>query len=417
MSAHRMAAVDAQFYWMSAKVPNDDFLLYAFGGEPADCPRAIDQVCRRARACPDLTIRVQEGSSLTYPQWVPAAVGPEWVIRHDLPDHSWRDCLQAVSALADDQLDVRQMPWRLHVFTPVLGIQGVPGAGTVAVLQVPHALADGVRASAMAAWLFGRAAPVQEPARPSAGFLPWRAIDAARAHRRLVRDIRAGLLAPGVGPRPLQSTNARPGSARSLRTLVRRRSQLRGPTVTVGVLAAVSTALSTLLGEETDSLCAEVPMAKPGVPHAHNHFGNVTVGLYPELGHDARVERIATDLANGRRRLEHPATRAADLAFAAVPAALLRWGVGQFDPETRPTQVAGNTVVSSVNRGAADLSFGGAGVVLTAGYPALSPVMGLTHGVHGIGDTVAISVHAAESAFQSEGADIDAYLELLDAAL
>jgi hypothetical protein len=33
--------------------------------------------------------------------------------------------------------------------------------------------------------------------------------------------------------------------------------------------------------------------------------------------------------------------------------------------------------------------------------------------VHGIGDTVAISVHAAESAV----ADIDAYLELLDAAL
>lgn len=24
-----MAAVDAQFYWMSAKVPNDQFLLYA----------------------------------------------------------------------------------------------------------------------------------------------------------------------------------------------------------------------------------------------------------------------------------------------------------------------------------------------------------------------------------------------------
>jgi hypothetical protein len=75
--------------------------------------------------------------------------------------------------------------------------------------------------------------------------------------------------------------------------------------------------------------------------------------------------------------------------------------------------VAGNTVVSSVNRGPADLSFGDAPVVLTAGYPALSPAMSLTHGVHGIGDIVAISVHAAESAV----ADIDAYLELLGAAL
>lgn len=52
-------------------------------------------------------------------------------------------------------------------------------------------------------------------------------------------------------------------------------------------------------------------------------------------------------------------------------------------------------------------------MALTAGYPALSPVMGLTHGVHGIGDTVAISVHAAESAVP----DIDVYLGLLDAAL
>ena len=417
MSAHRMAAVDAQFYWMSAKVPNDDFLLYAFDGEPADCSRAIEQVCQRARACPELTMRVRERSRLTYPQWAPAAVGPERVVRHDLPDHSWRDCLEAVVGLADAQLDARRMPWRLHVFTPVLGIPGLLGAGSVVVMQVAHSLADGARGSAMAAWLFGRAAPVPEPARPSAGVFPWRAIDAARAHRRLVRDIRAGLLAPGVGSRPLQSTNARPGGARSVRALVRRRSQLRGPTVTVAVLAAVSTALSRLLGDEADSLGAEVPMAKPGVPQAHNHFGNVAVGLYPELGLDARVERIATDLANGRRRFEHPATRAADLAFAAVPAALLRWGVAQFDPDTRLTQVAGNTVVSSVNRGAADLSFGDARVVLTAGYPALSPAMGLTHGVHGIGDTVAISVHAAESAFQSECADIDEYLELLDAAL
>ncbi|EUA73139.1 hypothetical protein I553_9295 [Mycobacterium xenopi 4042] len=52
-------------------------------------------------------------------------------------------------------------------------------------------------------------------------------------------------------------------------------------------------------------------------------------------------------------------------------------------------------------------------MVLTAGYPALSPAISLTHGVHGIGDTIAISVHAAESAI----ADIDAYLHRLDAAL
>lgn len=96
-----------------------------------------------------------------------------------------------------------------------------------------------------------------------------------------------------------------------------------------------------------------------------------------------------------------------------MPGPLLRWGVSEFDPDVRPSRVSGNTVVSSVHRGAADLSIGDARVVLTAGYPALSPVMGLTHGVHGIGDTVAISVHAAESAVP----DIDAYVRLLDEAL
>ncbi|MCV7125596.1 hypothetical protein AWC15_01185 [Mycobacterium lacus] len=408
-----MAAVDAQFYWMSAKIPNDQFLLYAFDGEPADLGQAIERICRRARACPDLRMRVEDGRALTYPKWVPATVGPEQVVRRELLDGTWRGCLDAVVGLAGDQLDVRRMPWRLHVFTPVLGIPGVHRPGAVAVMQVAHALGDGARASAMAAWLFGRAAPVPSVARWRAGLLPLRAADAARTHRQLVRDTRAGPLAPGVGSRPPLSINARPEGARAVRTLVRHRSQLPGPTVTVAVLAAVSAALSGLLGDAAGSLGAEVPMAKPGVPHAHNNFGNVAVGLYPGLERDDRARRIAADLANARRRFQHPATRSADRAFAALPAPLLRWGVSKFDPDVRPARVAGNTVVSSVDRGAADLSFGGAPVVLTAGYPALSPVMGLTHGVHGIGDTVAISVHAAESAVS----DVDAYLQFLDAAL
>ncbi|MGB6209841.1 WS/DGAT domain-containing protein, partial [Mycobacterium sp.] len=223
----------------------------------------------------------------------------------------------------------------------------------------------------------------------------------------------AGLLVPAPGPRPVLQTNARPAGARTVRTLIRHRTQLQGPTVTVAVLAAVSSALSGQLGDAAAALGAEVPMAKPGVRQAHNHFANVTVGLYPDLSRQARVDRIAADLAGARRRFEHPAVQASDRAFAAVPAPLLRWGVSRFDPDARPSQVSGNTVVSSVYRGPADLRFGAAPVLLTAGYPALSPAMGLVHGAHGIGDTVAISVHAAESAV----GDIDEYLARLDAEL
>jgi hypothetical protein len=413
MTTYRMAPVDAQFYWMSAKIPNDQFLLYAFAGEPAVLGQAIDELRCRAQACQDLTMRVDDGSILTYPKWVPAAVEPAHVVAHQLADGTWRDCLDAVVRLAEHQLDIRRMPWRLHVFTRVRGIPTSTAPGTVAVMQIAHALADGARAAALAAWLFGRTAPVPEVAVPSPGCLARRAIEAARTRRKMISDTRAGRLPPPVGPRPPLSTNAAPAGARAVRTLVRHRSQLGGPTVTVAVLAAVSAALSAHLGESADSLGAEVPMVKSHARQAHNHFGNLVVGLYPQLPWEVRTRRIAADLANGRRRAEHPAARSADRAFAAVPAALLRWGVAQFDADARPTMVSGNTVVSSVNRGAGDLHFGAAPVLLTTGYPALSPAMGLTHGVHGIGDTVAISVHAAESAV----GDIDAYLQRLDAAL
>ena len=59
-----------------------------------------------------------------------------------------------------------------------------------------------------------------------------------------------------------------------------------GPTVTIGVLAAVSAALSghlRELGDDPSLLGAEVPMARSGPRLAHNHFGNVGVGLYPEF--------------------------------------------------------------------------------------------------------------------------------------
>ena len=407
-----MTAVDAQFYWMSAKVPSDEFMLYAFDGETPDFERAVDEVRSRAQACPALQRRVEDGSPLTYPRWVSTVIAPDQVLRHDLDDDSWGGCLDAVASLVDDQLDIRRVSWRMHLFAPVHGIPGSTGPATVAVMQFAHALCDGPRALAMAAWLFGRPTLVPEIA-PSSGFLPWRGLVAAQAHRNQVRDTRAGLLPPAVGAQPALSTNDRPTGARSVRTLLRHRAQLKGPTATVAALAAVSGALSGHLRDAAPTLVAEVTMAKPGVPQAHNHFANVTVGLYPELNQPTRLRRIAADLANARRRSEHPAVLAADRAFAAVPAPLLRWGVSLFDPEVRPAQVSGNTVVSSIYRVPTDLRLGDARVVLTAVYPGLSPAMGLTHGVWGAGDMVTVSVHAAESAV----GDIDDYVARLDAEL
>ena len=416
MAVRRLSAVDAQMYWMSAKIPNDQFLLYGFAGVPAEVEQAVRVIRERARGCAELRLRVRDRGLLTYPAWVIGDVGADQFVVHDLADRTWAGCLTAVAGLAENQLDAQAMSWRLHVFTAIEGVPGA-GTGTVAVLQATHAFGDGVRSSALAAQLFGRhgTVPAVKSPMPFRGAaLPWRGVRAARTQRQMDRDTEAGLVPPQADSRPALHSNNRPAGTRTVRTVVRHRDQLSGPTVTVAVLAALSTALSEHLrefGDDTATLGAEVPMAKSGVRHAHNQFGNVGVGLYPELEFGERTDRIAGDLAQRRRRAAHPAMSASSRAVAAVPASLLRWGVAQFDPDVRSPIVTGNTVVSSVDRGAPDLTFGDAPVVLTAGYPGLSPMMGLTHGVHGIGDTIAVSVHAAESAI----GDVDAYVERLAA--
>ncbi len=422
MTTRRLTPTDAQTFWLSAKIPNDTFLLYGFAGVPTNLEQALDDIASRARGCADLTVRIEDRGTLTYPAWVRRDVDRSQFVVHDLDDRSWAGCLAAVSRLIGDQVDARILAWRLHVFTDVEGVPGVAGPGTVAVLQISHALGGGGRTCAAAALMFGRVGGVVPAISPSSTgpvMLPLLGFRAARAHRRLVADTEAGVVPAQAELRPVLRTNARPSGATSLRTVIRKRSDLSGTKVTVGVLAGVSGALAThlrTLGDDPSALGAEVPMAKPAPRVAYNHFGNVGVGLYPDLVADARRTRIAEDLDARRRRGAHPAIRAADRAFAATPAPLLRWGMERFDPDLRVDAVTGNTVVSSVNCGPADFAFGGAPVTVAAAFAGLSPMMGLTHVVVGVGDTLSISVHAAESAVG--GLDgLDAYVARLEAAL
>ncbi len=414
MTVRRLTAVDAQFFWMSARIPNDQFLLYAFAGVPARLDAVLADLAERATGCEDLRLRIVDDNRWRYPRWVRGPVEPAQFTVHG--ERDWDGCLADVAALADQQLDPRVASWRLHVFAPVHGAPGASSAVTVVVLHATHSLADGTRMAELAGWLFGRPVAVPPIPAPDHGSLVLRSVAAARTHRAMVRDLHAGRLPAPYDPQPLLPTNTRPAGRRGVRTLLRRRWELsRGSTVTVAVLVAVAAALDGYLrdrGTEPPRLSAEVLLAKPGIRLAQNHFRTIGIGLHPELDPVARSAAISADLQAGRARAEHPATLAAERAFAATPAPLLRWGVAQMDPAAPAPLVAGATVVSSVNRGPADLHFGGAPVLWTAGYPALSPMMGLTHGVHGIGDRIAISVHAAESAV-----DIDDYVGRLDRAL
>lgn len=401
MSSERMAAADAQLLWLSAKVPNDQFLVYVFDGTP-DIPAGLEEVRRNAEGFQELRLRVCDDSPWRYPRWVSAEIGAEQFAVHQATESGdWSACLDSVARL--DQLDVTRMAWRVNIFPPA-----------VVVVQVSHALGDGTRSAALAAALLGRRVPIPAVT-PDRGNVLWRGIGAARAHRAMVRDTEAGSLEPPPAPRPSLSVNAHPTATSVLRTLVLDRARLHRPTVTVAALSAVAEALGGYLaerGEDVSLLGAEVPMAGSSTAKARNDFRNVSIGLHPELDRERRAARIAWDLGAARRRAEHSATQASVAAFASVPALLLRWGMGQFDPAARSATVSAHTVVSSVNRGPADLTFGGRRVVLTGGYPALSPMMGLTHGVHGIGDVVAVSVHADPAVV-----DIDDYVGRLTHAL
>lgn len=410
----RMAAIDAQMLWMSAKIPNDQFLVYAFDGSPSGIDDAIDEMLRRAEASAELRVRVVDDCAARYPLWAPGAVDRSQFTVHD-SGSTWQTCLDAVADLVDQQLDAHQMCWRAHIFPEVAGVPETAGVASVVVFQMVHALGDGTRSAALAGLLLGRDGSVSTPAPRPRAWLAARAIEASVEYRRLCQDLDAGLVPePGRQRVPL-SINQMRCSAGRFRSIVVGRDRLFGPTVTVAAMVGISEALSGYFaarGEPAPDLGAEVPLAYRREALANNNFRNVGVGLHPDSEPAVRAERIMNELGRQRRRGEHPAVAAASAAFAAVPAPLVRWGVRQFDPGLRGSTLTGNTVVSSVNRGPANLCFGGCPVVLTAGFPGLSPMMSLTHGVHGIGGRIAISVHADPG-----NIDIDEYADRLRAVL
>nr|WP_280386984.1 hypothetical protein [Nocardia wallacei] len=246
-----------------------------------------------------------------------------------------------------------------------------------------------------------------------------RGFAAERARRELAERTGRGEVAPPGPSFPPTLLNRSPAPvSHAVRMLVREDLRIRGFTVTVVVLTAVASALTRYLasrGEPEADLLAQVSMAiqaRNGGPR--NNYRDLGVELHgaePDLRR--RAERIAAGLELRRARARHPLLRAQDRVTAVLPAPVLRRDVATYPMDQVPDALGGHTVVSSVNRGPADLTFGGGPVRFTGGFPALGAVMHLTHGVHGLGETVTISVHADPAAIP----DVDIYAGLLDTAL
>lgn len=436
MTIEQMAPRDAQMYWMSTKIPNDQFLLFCFDSPSEDVAAVCETVAERATRIADLRVRaVDVPGHLDYPYWGPRDESHMPVTVHRLPDSGWPHCRSAIAALLPSTVDIRESPWHLHLFPGVLGAPRTADTALVAVLQVSHALADGRRATAAARALFGDGAPEKGPLPQVLGYAALRGLvsfpaklgrllAASRggylAYREQQELVAAGELEPEPQGFPLISLNTRPDDRREIRMIVRPRDELRADdvSVTVAVMAAIGTALPRYLCDHgqwvPERLGAEVTVADSGKSLARNNFRNVGVDLcWDEPDIRTRARRIADGIERRRLRAAHPVLVAQRAGGAALPAPMMWAGVNAFNLDLTPPTVAGNTVVSSVVRGAADLTLGGGRVVFTAGFPALSPVMGLTHGVHGIGDAVTVSVHTSAAVMP----DADHYQDLLADAL
>ena len=93
MTTRRLAPIDAQTFWLAAKIPNDTFLLFGFAGTSADVERTLDDLVVRTRGCVDLNVRVDDRGWRTYPAWVRRDVDRSQFVVHDLEDPTWAGCL------------------------------------------------------------------------------------------------------------------------------------------------------------------------------------------------------------------------------------------------------------------------------------------------------------------------------------
>lgn len=423
----RMAPDDAQAYWLASKTHSDQFLLFAFDAVGWGGEALIDGLLERARRIPDLNLSVTEtAAALDFPHWtVTRADRCQFAVRH-ADEIAWTACLDDVAALIGAQLDPRVVAWRVHLYSRV---DEAPDGGapvSVAVLQISHALADGRGATALARKLFGsgslpepiaagrRRGPLAAAARGllrlpmQLGGIVFRGRAAYRLNRREPSTTMA--VAPGL-------SNVAPGDDRELRCIVVDADRLRigSHSVTVGAIVAVADALAEFQVVAAGSrVVVELMMARSENSLSRNNFHTAGIDARIDLrGSGDRADAIARSIDDARRRDASPARVAARHAAAATPAMLMRLGATAFDPATRSSSVTGHTVVSSVNRGAADLVLGAGTVRFTAGFPALSTMQGLTHGIHGIGSTVTISVVTSRLVVP----EVERYMSVLAAAV
>ncbi|AUH68359.1 hypothetical protein ACE11G_04960 [Gordonia sp. PS3] len=426
---------DAAMYWRSLTTANDQFLLYAFDAPDDPSADPFAELAPRASEIADLRLGVARVPwDLGYPRWRASRPRPEQFCRH--PATTWTECLAALGHLMASGDRTAGPLWRLHLFESLTDVPDADGPANIVVLQISHALGGGRRVSAIARRLLTQGRPDRVRSGAPLPSAVASAVAAAAGAAAIVPRLATGTVA-GAAAWMLRSrcgTAETPGAdvieptvlnrpdpgAVELRTVTLPRSSVRrlGSSVTVGALVGLAEVLGRFGGTSPDGrVVAEVavsrePATREPAARRRNDFFSVGVDLRPDLDRRARSGAIASQLDAARRRDRSAVARVDRWAADRAPSVLGSLAVRLSSAAPVPERVAGATVVSSVNRGDGDLRLAGGRVLFTAGFPALSAVHGLTHGVHGIGATVTVSIAARGTAART----VDEYAAAVRAA-
>ncbi|WP_179276524.1 wax ester/triacylglycerol synthase domain-containing protein [Rhodococcus sp. 14-1411-2a] len=425
----------------------DQFSLTAFDSVERPAPSFDEIVAHmeaRAPLVPGLGLRLREAPlNLDYPRWVPdTSPLSERMSDHDLGGAPWADFEILMGDLLRTRLDLREHSWHLHVVRGIGSAPMMQGAVTVVILQVGHALTDGLGVSRMVRALFE---PVSEPisapgAAPSPNLTAEREnpvsstlgavvrapVDLVRSRweaRRAVRAYRGSQ--PGPPSVPATALNQAVGPYRVVRIVPMQKTEVRAgaASVTVSALCAVGSCLNQYLGDGDGdgdeplsatggTVAAFVPMALPRDVEwpAANRAVVGTVDLHvgePDIA--KRAELITRSLAAERARVTAAPLLRVARADERVPAPIVQFVQGRrFRQHDRsPSHVGAKTTVVSVDRGRADLELYGAVARFSAGFPFLEDGRCLNHGIFGLGDVVTIAMVACPDAVPN----LDAYTQ------
>ncbi|GGG02557.1 hypothetical protein GCM10007304_15690 [Rhodococcoides trifolii] len=436
----RVDAKDAAFFYESVPGASTDHYFTVGLRHPSDDEldpqRLADEVGARLESIPQVRVRLARVRfDLDYPSWTTNSTDPtDTVGIRPSASGEWSDALVTLADILSVPLNVEHGAIAVHILPNLRGVPGIDGLGSVVVVQLSHALADGQGAVAVTRTLLGDdsarthlPSPTLSGRRPAvsavvgilripvqAAAFTGSAVRAIRSSRAFAREIADGTIVTRPPTRQASAVNVDPGTDRAAAVLVHDRAALTasGLSVTSAALTAIARALAAYLGDDAPAdLGAHVTVALP--PDARwsgvNRLASASVDLVP--GADDQSARIRASLTGERRRVTHQAMLDSVRVAEHIPAPLLRAGLRRQHPSGET--VHAHTTVSSVNCGPATLEVCGAQAVFIAAFAGLSPAMSLNHAVLGLGDTISVGVVTSPSAVP----DHSRYIEELDRAL